>query len=273
MALETSTRSNPLWSALRAASRNVNRRQFLGALGVGGAVALLPSVAVPEAGAAFLPGALPIFEASTEPINGVFTLPPLPYGYDALEPNIDTETMMLHHSKHHNTYVTNLNAALAPYADLRAMNITAIVANLGMVPDAIRTAVRNNGGGHLNHSIFWATMGPKGGGAPTGVLGAAINDTFGSFDAFKAQFAAAGAGVFGSGWVWLVLNGTKKLQIVTMPNQDSPYMMGLTPIVGNDVWEHAYYLKHRNVRANYLNIWWNTVNWESVALRYTTAIG
>ncbi len=162
--------------------------------------------------------------------------------------------MTLHHMKHHNTYVTNLNAALASYPDLRAMNITAIVANLGMVPDAIRTMVRNNGGGHLNHSIFWATMGPGGGGAPTGT------------------FVAAGAGVFGSGWVWLVLNGAKGLQIVTMPNQDSPYMMGLTPIVGNDVWEHAYYLKHRNVRANYLNSWWNMVNWESVALRYTTAI-
>jgi Fe-Mn family superoxide dismutase len=273
MALETPIKANPLWSVLRAASRNVNRRQFLGALGVGGAVALLPSVEVPAAGATFLPGAAPIVEGSIEPIDGVFTLPPLPYSYDALEPHIDTETMTLHHLKHHNAYVTNLNAALAPYADLRRMSITAIVADLGMVPDAIRTKVRNNGGGHLNHSIFWATMGPGGGGAPIGALGAAIDASFGSFDAFKAQFVAAGADVFGSGWVWLVLNGAKRLQIVTMPNQDSPYMMGLTPIVGNDVWEHAYYLKYRNVRANYLNGWWNTVNWESVALRYTTAIG
>lgn len=272
MVTEIPAKSISLWSVLRSTARGVNRRQFLGALGLGSAAALLPAIEVPAADALGFPGITPIFEASTEPINGIFTLPPLPYGYDALEPHIDTETMQLHHQRHHNAYVTNLNAALAPYADLRSMNITAIVSNLGMVPDAIRTGVRNNGGGHLNHSIFWATMGPGGGGVPTGPLAAAINTAFGSFNAFKAEFVAAGAGIFGSGWVWLVLNGANQLQLLTMPNQDSPYMMGLTPLVGNDVWEHAYYLKHRNVRANYLNSWWNTVNWESVALRYTAAL-
>ena len=168
--------------------------------------------------------------------------------------------------------MTNINNALAPYADLKTQSLASLLTNLNTLPEAIRTSVRNNGGGHMNHSIFWATMAPGAGGAPVGDLSAAITATFGSFDTFKAQFVAAGAGLFGSGWVWLVMNSDKKLQIVTTPNQDSPYMMGMIPLVGNDVWEHAYYLKHRNVRANYLNIWWNTVNWDAVAQRYAAAM-
>lgn len=269
--VDTQTKTNPLWSIIRSTARNVNRRQFLGALGVGSAVALMPRVEM-SADAAFFPGLSPIREASTEPVDGKFTLPPLPYGYDALEPNIDTETMTLHHQKHHNAFIGNINTAIAPYPDLQKQSLATMLSNINSVPEAIRTSVRNNGGGHMNHSIFWATMAPNAGGAPVGDLGAAINATFGSFDAFKAQFVAAGTGIFGSGWVWLVVNSSKKLQIITTPNQDSPYMQGLIPVVGNDVWEHAYYLKHRNVRANYLNIWWNTVNWESVALRYASAM-
>ncbi len=267
--VEVPSKLDRLWSVFQGSAGRVSRRQLLGAAGVGGVATLLPLSAT--AAEARFPRLRPLFEAGTEPVNGVFSLPPLPYGHDALEPTIDTETMQLHHLRHHNTYVTNLNAALAPYPELKNIGIAAILANLDTVPTAIRTRVRNNGGGHLNHSIFWAIMGPKGGGAPVGALGAAINATFGSFDSFKQQMNTAGADVFGSGWVWLVVNGEKRLQIITTPNQDSPYMMGLIPVIGNDVWEHAYYLKHRNVRANYLAGWWNVVNWESAALRYACA--
>jgi Fe-Mn family superoxide dismutase len=196
-----------------------------------------------------------------------FELPPLPYAYDALEKSIDTQTMQLHHDKHHATYVNNLNAALKdhPFA---ALSVAEVVARLNEVPEAIRTAVRNNGGGHANHSMFWQIMSPNGGGTPGGNLGSAINSKFGSFDAFKTAFNDAGAKRFGSGWVWLVLDKTGSLQVVSTANQDNPLTDGLFPILGNDVWEHAYYLRYQNRRPEYLAAWWNVVNWAEVEKRY-----
>ena len=196
-----------------------------------------------------------------------FQLPPLPYPYDALEPHIDTMTMQIHHDKHHQAYVTNLNNAIAGNAELEAMSIEALLANLDKVPENIRMAVRNNGGGHANHTMFWEIMGPNGGGAPSGALAEAIDAAFGSFDAFKTQFADAGVKRFGSGWAWLVNDGGK-LSIVSTPNQDTPVMDGKTPILGVDVWEHAYYLKYQNRRPDYLSAWWNVVNWDEVARRF-----
>ncbi|MFN8499442.1 MAG: superoxide dismutase [Anaerolineae bacterium] len=196
-----------------------------------------------------------------------FQLPPLPYPYDALEPHIDTMTMQIHHDKHHQAYVTNLNNAIAGNAELEAISIEQLLASLDKVPEGIRMAVRNNGGGHANHTMFWEIMGPNGGGAPSGALGQAIDAAFGSFDAFKTQFADAGVKRFGSGWAWLVNDGGK-LAIVSTPNQDTPLMEGKTPIMGVDVWEHAYYLKYQNRRPDYLNAWWNVVNWDEVARRY-----
>jgi Fe-Mn family superoxide dismutase len=196
-----------------------------------------------------------------------FTLPPLPYAYEALEPHIDTTTMQIHHDKHHLAYVNNLNAALKDHADLQSKSIEEILGNIGAVPEGIRTAVRNNGGGHHNHTLFWEIMGPGGGGAPGGALGDAINAAFGSFDALKAAINDAGVKRFGSGWSWLVLkNG--KLEVLSSANQDSPLMDGQTPILGVDVWEHAYYLKYQNLRPKYLEAWWNTVNWNAVAARF-----
>ena len=192
-----------------------------------------------------------------------FELPPLPYANDALEPNIDARTMEIHHDRHHNTYVTNLNNALKDHPQLASMNIDDLMRNLDKVPESARTAVRNNGGGHANHSLFWDIMGPNGGGAPTGELAAAIDSAFGSFDNFKAQLKAAGVGRFGSGWAWLVDNGGK-LEITSTPNQDNPLMDGKKAILGVDVWEHAYYLKYQNRRADYLAAWWNVVNWNEV---------
>ena len=195
------------------------------------------------------------------------TLPPLPYPSNALEPHIDAQTMEIHHGKHHNAYVTNLNAALEKAPELADKPLEDLLKDLAHVPDAIRTAVRNNGGGHFNHSQFWQTMGPNAGGAPTGKLADAINTAFGSFDAFKEQFQAAGVGRFGSGWVWL-LNDGGTLSITSTPNQDNPIMDGKpAPILGNDVWEHAYYLKYQNRRPDYLKAWWNVVNWGEVAKR------
>ena len=195
------------------------------------------------------------------------TLPPLPYPSNALEPHIDAQTMEIHHGKHHNAYVTNLNAALDKAPELADKPLEDLLRDLASVPDAIRTAVRNNGGGHFNHSQFWQTMGPNAGGAPTGKLADAINTAFGSFDAFKEQFQAAGVGRFGSGWVWLINDGGT-LSITSTPNQDNPIMDGKpAPILGNDVWEHAYYLKYQNRRPDYLKAWWNVVNWEAVAKR------
>jgi superoxide dismutase, Fe-Mn family len=203
-----------------------------------------------------------------------FEVPPLPYPYEALEPYIDTETMHLHHDKHHQAYVTNLNNALQGQSEqLASYSVDDLVKNIAQVPDSIRMAVQNNGGGHANHSMFWQIMKPNGGGAPTGDLASAIDQAFGSFDQFKDTFNKAGLARFGSGWAWLVLNQNGQLQVVSTANQDSPSMTGMYPVMGNDVWEHAYYLKYKNVRADYLNAWWNVVNWDEVARRYQQARG
>jgi Fe-Mn family superoxide dismutase len=195
------------------------------------------------------------------------TLPPLPYPTNALEPHIDAKTMEIHHDKHHGAYVTNLNAALDKAPELKDKPLDELLKNLSAVPEAIRTTVRNNGGGHWNHSQFWKTMSPNAGGAPTGKLADAINSAFGDFEKFKEQFQAAGVARFGSGWVWLMKEGGK-LTITSTPNQDNPIMDGKSaPIFGNDVWEHAYYLKYQNRRPDYLKAWWNVVNWGEVAKR------
>lgn len=199
-----------------------------------------------------------------------FELPSLPYAYDALEPTIDKETMNIHHTKHHNTYVTNLNAALEGHDDLQSQSVEELVKNLDSVPVDIRQAVRNNGGGHLNHSFFWKTLSPNGGGNPTGELAQAIDSSFGSFDELKAQFEKAAATRFGSGWAWLVLNGDK-LEITSTQNQDNPISEGKTPLLGLDVWEHAYYLKYQNKRPEYAKQFWNVVNWEQVEKNYQEA--
>jgi len=198
-------------------------------------------------------------------------LPALPYPKDALEPHIDAQTMEIHHGKHHNAYVTNLNKALAGKADLESKSIEQLISNLDAVPQDIRNAVRNNGGGHANHSMFWKLMGPKAGGAPTGKLAEDINSTFGSFDAFKEKFEAAGAGRFGSGWAWLIVNKAGKLEITSTPNQDNPIMEGNKPVLGLDVWEHAYYLKYQNRRPDYMKAFWNVVNWNEVSKNYDAA--
>ena len=201
-------------------------------------------------------------------------LAPLPYAHDALEPFIDKQTMEIHHGKHHNAYVTNLNKAIAGNAALEGKSIEALIADLASVPDAIRGPVRNNGGGHWNHTFFWRVMGPKAGGAPTGKLAEDIAAAFGSFDAFKEKFEAGGIGRFGSGWVWLLKNKEGKLEIASTPNQDNPLMGKAiagcegTPLLGCDVWEHAYYLKYQNLRPAYLKAWWNVVNWAEVAKAY-----
>ena len=197
-----------------------------------------------------------------------YELPPLPYDYSALEPYIDTQTMQLHHDKHHQTYVTNVNNALQGHDQLAAMSVDDLLRKINQVPESIRTAVRNNAGGHSNHSMFWNIMKPNGGGEPTGDLASAIQQAFGSFDAFKTAFNDAGTKRFGSGWAWLVLDSSGKLQVISTANQDSPLMDGLYPVMGNDVWEHAYYLKYQNRRPEYLNAWWNVVNWDEVARRY-----
>ena len=193
-------------------------------------------------------------------------LPALPYDYSALEPHIDARTMEIHHTKHHNTYVTKLNGAISAHAGLADKGIDELIADLAALPEAIRTAVRNNGGGHSNHTMFWQVMGPNGGGAPTGNVANAIDAAFGSFDTFKEQFGAAGAGRFGSGWVWLINNGGS-LSIESTPNQDSPVMEGKSAVLGLDVWEHAYYLKYQNRRPDYINAWFNTINWDEVNRR------
>jgi len=198
-----------------------------------------------------------------------FSLPSLPYAADALEPHIDKMTMEIHHGKHHNAYVTNLNKALESAPNLANKTVEELLANnCAIVPDNIKTAVRNNGGGHINHSMFWTIMGPKGGGQPSGALADAIKSTFGSFDSFKEKFNNAGATRFGSGWAWLVKDGSGKLDIYSTANQDSPIMEGKYPVMGLDVWEHAYYLKYQNRRPEYIGAWWNVVNWEEIAKRF-----
>ena len=195
-------------------------------------------------------------------------VPPLPYDYAALEPYIDAQTMTLHHDKHHATYVTNLNNALQKYPQLQNKSPEELIRDIKSVPDDIRTAVRNNGGGHVNHSMFWKIMKPKGGGAPTGKIADEIKSVFGSFEDFQKLFNDTGTKQFGSGWVWLVRNSGGKLQVLSTPNQDSPMMDGHYPIMGNDVWEHAYYLKYQNKRADYLAAWWNVVNWDEINKRF-----
>ena len=201
-----------------------------------------------------------------------YELPPLPYPFAALEPHIDAKTMEIHHDKHHQAYITNANNALKDYPDLAAKPVEELIANLSAVPEAIRGAVRNNDGGHANHSFFWKIMGPNAGGEPKGKLADTIKSTFGGFDQFREKFQAAGVGRFGSGWAWLVLNKQGKLEITSTPNQDNPIMDGLKPVLGVDVWEHAYYLKYQNRRPDYLKAWWNVVNWAAVSQHYETLV-
>ncbi|WP_134752660.1 superoxide dismutase [Paenibacillus athensensis] len=199
-------------------------------------------------------------------------LPALPYANNALEPHIDETTMMIHHDRHHNAYVTNLNAALDKHPELHEKSLNDLISDLNSVPEDIRTAVRNNGGGHANHSLFWETIGPNAGGAPSGALAAAIDSELGGFDKFKEAFAAAGATRFGSGWAFLAVTKDGKLKVYSLPNQDSPIMEGETPILGLDVWEHAYYLKYQNKRPDYIAAFWNVVNWDEVGKRYEAAV-
>ncbi|MFI4851512.1 MAG: superoxide dismutase [Gimesia chilikensis] len=201
-----------------------------------------------------------------------YSLPDLPYAYDALEPHIDARTMEIHHTKHHQAYITKANAALEGHSDLASKSIEDLMSDLSAVPEDIRTAIRNNGGGHANHSLFWTVMSPNGGGTPSGELGDDINATFGSFDAFKEQFANAAATRFGSGWAWLSVDGGK-LIVESTPNQDTPLSEGHTPILGLDVWEHAYYLNYQNKRPDYISAFFNVINWDEVAKRYAAAKG
>jgi len=201
-----------------------------------------------------------------------YELPPLPYPFAALEPHIDAKTMEIHHDKHHQAYITNANNALKDYPELAAKPVEELLANLSAVPEGIRTVVRNNAGGHANHSFFWKILGPNAGGSPTGKLADAINSTFGGFDQFKEKFQAAAVGRFGSGWAWLVLNKQGKLEITSTPNQDTPISDGLKPIFGVDVWEHAYYLLYQNRRPDYLKAYWNVVKWDQVEKYYEAAV-
>jgi superoxide dismutase, Fe-Mn family len=238
----------------------IDRRHFLFLLGASvGAFALDSHASAEKA---------PI--SQTTPSGNTISLPPLPYAYDALEPHIDQATMQFHHDKHHAAYVKNLNAALDKHPELKSKTVEEMLRNLNSVPADIRQIVRNNGGGHVNHSMFWLIMKPQGGGEPTGAIASAINQSFGSFAAFKKQFNEAGTGRFGSGWVWLVRNNGK-LEVTTTANQDSPLSEGKYPIMGNDVWEHAYYLKYQNRRPEYLDAWWNVLNWDEINKRFAAA--
>ncbi len=205
-------------------------------------------------------------------MNMNHTLPALPYAYDALEPHIDAKTMEIHHSRHHQTYVTNLNAALADLPELAALPLEALLARIDSLPAQVQGAVRNHGGGHANHSLFWQVMSPQGGGEPDGELAAAIERDLGGLEAFKQAFTQAALSRFGSGWAWLVVDGRGKLQVVSSANQDSPLMEGLTPILGLDVWEHAYYLKYQNKRPDYIAAFYNVIDWDEVARRYVAAL-
>lgn len=257
--------------ALLAFGAPVNRRKFLVNTGIVGAGLLGGGNSAPR----FLRAGTAIhsdLNLTLEEQTVAFTVPPLPYPFDALEPHIDARTMEIHHDKHHGAYVTNLNKALDGHADLQAKSIDDLLKGLDSVPENIRAAVRNNGGGHWNHSLFWTLMKKGGGGEPKGDLSAAISSAFGSFAGFQEKFAAAGMGRFGSGWAWLVVRGGK-LAIDSTPNQDTPYLLagGGKAVLGLDVWEHAYYLKYQNVRADYIKAWWNVVNWDKAAELYGTA--
>lgn len=241
----------------------LNRRNFLFLLGA--------SVGAVTIGACEASASSPEAKSNIAENTGIIELPPLPYAYNALEPYIDERTMQFHHDKHHAAYIKNLNDALNKHPELKSKSVEEILRDIKSVPEDIRTTVRNNGGGHVNHSMFWKIMKPNGGGEPTGAIASAIKTTFGSFENFKKQFNEAGNKQFGSGWVWLVRTSTGKLQIMTTPNQDSPLMEGHYPIMGNDVWEHAYYLKYQNRRGDYLAAWWNVVNWDEINQRYAQA--
>jgi Fe-Mn family superoxide dismutase len=217
-------------------------------------------------------GASTVGLAQAPAAKGPFLLPPLPYPADALEPHIDARTMEIHHDRHHAAYVNNLNNALAGHPEWAGQSIEELMRSLNRVPEAIRTAVRNNGGGHINHDLFWKTMAKNGGGAPRGELAKAIATRFGGFPAFQEQFTRAATTVFGSGWAWLSLDARKNLEIHTTPNQDNPWTEGRTPLLGLDVWEHAYYLKYQNRRPEYVAAWWNVVNWDFLADRYRKLI-
>ena len=238
----------------------LNRRHFLCLLGASVSAFTMDACAFAENA--------PSGGTQTSPSTGTIQLPPLPYAYEALEPHIDAATMRFHHDKHHATYVKNLNVAFDKHPELKSKRVEDLLSNLENVPEDIRTTVRNNGGGHVNHSMFWKIMKQNGGGEPTGAIASAINQNFGSFAAFKKQFNEAGASRFGSGWVWLVRNKDGKLEVATTPNQDSPLAEGKYPILGNDVWEHAYYLKYQNRRPDYLNAWWNVLNWDEINKRF-----
>jgi Fe-Mn family superoxide dismutase len=234
----------------------LNRRQMLQVTGTGVATLAL--------------GRLTTFAAAADNSAG-FTLPKLPYAYDALEPHIDAQTMMIHHDKHHQAYVNNLNAALKEHPDLLKKNLHELLTNLQSIPAAIRQAVINNGGGDYNHTLFWNFMAPNAGGAPSGPVAKDIDSAFGSFDKFVAKFNEAATKRFGSGWAWLVVNGKGGLEVVSTANQDSPISVGSSPVLGIDVWEHAYYLKYQNRRPDYIKAWWNVVNWPFVAERINEA--
>ena len=236
-------------------SNNVTRRDFI------------QSAAVIGAAAAIVPGMLGEQLAQAQTPVDLYALPPLPYAYDALEPHIDTLTMQIHHDKHHASYVNNLKKALDGYPELKKMSPEELIRKISTMPDAIHTPVKNFGGGHVNHTLFWNIMGPKAGGDPTGELAAAITETFGDLAKFRQKFNAAAGNRFGSGWAWLVVSD-EGLEITSTTNQDSPLSYGQTPILGVDVWEHAYYLKYQNRRADYLTSWWNVVNWDAVAKLY-----
>ena len=218
-------------------------------------------------------GAKPAGADTSQLQISAFTVPPLPYTYDALEPVIDRRTMMLHHDKHHAAYVKALNAAITKHPELGAQSVEQLLQNLDKIPTDIQTAVRNHGGGHYNHSLFWESMRPPQTGVPTGALASALAKNFGDLETFQQAFTEAGTRVFGSGWVWLVGDKTGQLQIMTTPNQDSPVSVGFTPLLGNDVWEHAYYLNYQNRRADYLKAWWQVVNWPVVEQRYALLVG
>ncbi len=235
-----------------------NRRQFLYSLGVLTTGTLLAN-------------SLPLLAFAQEE-DGPFQLPPLPYDYDALEPYIDAETMKFHHDKHHAAYTKNLNAAINKYPELKNQDAESLLRNLDQLPADIRVTVQNNGGGYVNHQMFWEIMTPNSSKIPQGSIATAIEQQFNGFENFQTEFNQTGLSKFGSGWVWLVLNSNKQLQIISTSNQDSPLMMGMYPIMGNDVWEHAYYLKYRNNRGEYLSQWWNVVNWEEVNNRFEKAI-
>ncbi len=256
----------------------LSRRSLVGGVAAAGAGAALISLPRFGGGNAESSVSRIVAQATPDTGSGPHTLPPLPYDYAALEPHIDAQTMTIHHDKHHAAYVKNLNLALDGLTDLQGLTAEELIQNLDQVPEDKRTAVRNNGGGHVNHTMFWEIMGPDGGGEPTGAFAEALTESFGDFAAMQDAVNKAGVGRFGSGWAWVVVGEDGKLAVTSTPNQDNPIMAGIaevpgTPVLGVDVWEHAYYLKYQNKRADYLAAWWNTVNWEAVNTRYEQALG